>query len=226
MLQHHSPKIFNFQLVFKSISMNKNLIMFVFLGQITSCANLLIVPLDHYSIQVSCYKNSIEFYPDNSIKRCRLSEQTTINSYQCISWLHLFDDGGIKQYETAVDIPMTGYTIPAKSTIFFNEEAKDQIKFLYLAKDTEINGVLCEGSGTTTTEFYDSDHLKYCFLANDQTIQGFPCNRNLMQPVYFYYSGKIKILTLSTDYSWGNTVFKKGTSVLVGEDGSVSVYKR
>lgn len=186
--------------------------------------NSIYLPL--YSEEISFYDHTAEYYPDGMIKKCKLSDTATLNEYKCISWIWFFESGQIKQFETAENIKMNSFTIPSNSTIFFNEQSPTKIKNSWFSEDVMINSIECKGGGKISTEFYDNDSLKACFLTRDQNIQGFPCHSSLFNPVYFYPNGKIKVLTLSNDSKFGDTDYKKGESILVEENGTVSKFER
>ncbi|HCA42403.1 MAG TPA: hypothetical protein DEP28_04040 [Bacteroidetes bacterium] len=190
------------------------------------CSSIKTISLSNYSGQISFFDNTAEYYSGDKIMKCKLSDTATLNGYKCISWIWFFENGQIKQFETACDIKMSNYVIPSNSRIFFNEQSTNKIKYIWLAKDCNINNVECKGGGKISTEFYDNDSLKACFLTKDQTIQGFSCKSSLLEPVYFYPNGKIKILTLSIDSRFGNTDYKNGESIIIDENGLVAKFNR
>lgn len=189
-----------------------------------SFSNTIYLPL--YSAKISFYNHTAEYYPDGKIKKCKLSDVATINQYRCISWIWFFENGQIKQFKTAENIKMNDFTIPPRSTIFFYDQSPGKIKYIWFSEDVVIKHLTCKGGGKISTEFYDNDSLKACFLSRDQNIQGFPCKSSLFNPVYFYPDGKIKIVTLSKDSTFGDINYKKGESILIGENGQVSNFKR
>jgi hypothetical protein len=182
--------------------------------------------LSTYSGQISFYENTAEYYSGDRIKKCMLSDTVILGGYHCISWIHFFESGRIKQFETARNIESATYTIPAGSILFFNDQNPDKIKNIWFSKDVIINSIGCMGGAKISTEFYDNGSLKACFLTNDQNIQGFPCKSSLFEPIYFYPDGKIKILTLSSDLSQANTLYKSGESIAVDENGRFSRFNR
>ena len=193
---------------------------------VAGCSSIKTISLSNYSGQISFFDNTAEYYSGDKIMKCKLSDTAALNGYKCISWIWFFDNGQIKQFKTAEDIKMNNFVITSNSTIFFNDQNPNKIKYIWFSKDVIINNVGCKGGGKISAEFYDSDSLKACFLISDQNIQGFPCQSSLFQPVYFYPDGKIKILTLSIDSKFADTVYKSGESIIVGEDGIVSKFKR
>jgi len=193
---------------------------------ISGCSSIKTISLSNYSWQISFFDNTSEYYSGDKIMKCKLSDTATLNGYKCISWIWFFENGQIKQFETAEDIKMNNFVIPSNSTVFFNEQTPNKIKYIWFSKDVIINNVGCKGGGKISTEFYDNDSLKACFLTKDQNIQGFPCQSSLLKPVYFYPNGKIKILTLTIDSKFADAVYKNGESIIVGEDGKVSKFKR
>lgn len=207
--------------------MKKNLLpVCTILLLILGCSSIKTISLSNYSGQISFFENTSDYYPGDKIMKCELSDTATLNGYKCISWIWFFENGQIKQFETAVDIKMNDFVIPSNSTIFFNDQAPNKIKYIWLSKDMMINNIECKGGGKISTEFYDNDSLKACFLTKDQNIQGFPCQSSLFKPVYFYPNGKIKILTLSIDSKLGNTNYEKGESIIIDENGSATKFKR
>jgi hypothetical protein len=184
------------------------------------------ISLSNYSEQISFFDNTVDYYNDDKIMKCKLSDTANLDGYKCISWIWFFENGQIKQFETAKDIKMNNFVIPSNSTIFFNEQSPNKIKYIWFSKDVIVSNIECKGGDKISTEFYDNDSLKACFLARDQNIQGFSCQSSLLKPVYFYPNGKIKILTLSIDSKFADTVYKKGESIIVGENGIISKFKR
>ncbi len=193
---------------------------------VAGCTSIKTNSLSNDSGTISFFDNTAEYYPGGKIMKCKLSDTVTLNGYKCISWIRFFENGQIKQFKTARDIKMNNYTIPSNSTVFFDEQNHDKIKYIWFSKDVIINHVECKGGSKITTELYDNGNLKNCFLSRSQKIQGFPCQSSLLKPVYFYPNGKIKILTLSNDSKFTNTVYKSGESIIVGEDGHVSKFER
>lgn len=193
---------------------------------LTGCSSKKTVTLPAYSAEISFDENTAAYYPGDQLMKCRLMDTALINGYHCMGWIWFFENGQVKQFKTARDIHANGYVIPAKSTIFFNEQYPAKIKYIWLAQDVNINNISCKGGGKISTEFYENDSLKACFLTKDQNIQGFPCKSSLMEPVYFYPDGKIQILTLSTNATFGDMLYKKGASIRVDENGTVSPFIR
>lgn len=193
---------------------------------VAGCSSIKTISLSHYSAQISFFDNTAKYYAGEKIMRCKLSEPAIINGYRCISWICFFENGHIKQLMTAEDIKMNNFVIPSNSTIFFNEQSSDKIKNIWFSQNVIINSIECKGGGKISTEFYDNGSLKACFLTRDQNIQGFPCQNSLFKPVYFYPDGKVKILTLSIDSKFADTVYKNGETIIVGENGVVSKFKR
>jgi hypothetical protein len=193
---------------------------------ISGCSSIKTISLSNYSGQISFFDNTSEYYSGDKIMKCKLSDTTTLNGYKCISWIWFFENGQIKQFETAEDIKMNNFVIPSNSTVFLNEQKPNKIKYIWFSKDVIINNVGCKGGGKISTEFYDNDSLKACFLTSDQNLQGFSCLSSLLKPVYFYPTGKIKILTLSIDSKFADTVYKNGESIIVGEDGIIRKFER
>jgi len=208
--------------------MKKILILVCFAAIIfAGCSSVKTISLSNYSgQQISVYNNSVAYYDGNRVMKCRLSDTATLNGYKCISWIWFFENGQIKQFETAVDIKMPNYTIPSNSVIFFNDQNPFKIKHIWFSSNVTINNIECRGGTKISTEFYDNDKLKQCFLANDAEIQGYSCRSSLLDPVYFYPDGKIKRLTLSVDSKFDNIEFKKGESIIIGENGLVSKFNR
>jgi len=193
---------------------------------ITGCTTIKTVTLSNYSVQISFIENSAKYYSDNRLKACKLNEIVNLNGHNCISWLHFFENGLIKQFQTVDDIILPSYTIPSGSVIFYNAQNPDKIKYIYFSKDIVIDSIKCKSGGKISTEFYENGKLNACFLTESQIIQGFPCMRSVFEPVYFYPNGKIKILTLSSDSKYMETTFKKGQSILIDEQGIICRYKR
>ena len=156
------------------------------------CTSVKTSSLSKYSSQISFFENTAEYYSGDGIMKCKLSDTATLNDYKCISWIYFFNDGQIKQLETAVDIKRPDFVIPSHSIVFFNDQNHSQIKCIWFSKDVTINKIECKGGGKTTTDFYDNDKLKACFLAKDQVIQGVDCKSSLFKPVFFSEDGKIK----------------------------------
>lgn len=193
---------------------------------ITGCTTIKTITLSNYSVQISFIENSAKYYPDNNIKACKLSEIANLNGHNCISWLHFFENGLIKQFQTAEDIILPDCTIPSGSVIFYNAQNPDKIKYICFSKDIVIDSIKCKSGGNISTEFYDNGKLNACFLTENQNIQGFPCMCSVFEPVYFYPDGKIKLLTLSADSKYMDTIYKKGQSIIIDEQGIISRYKR
>jgi hypothetical protein len=193
---------------------------------VAGCSSKKTIFLSDNSGPISFFVNTAGYYPDNKIMKCKLSDTATLNEYKCISWIWFFENGQIKQFETAADIKMNNFVIPSNSTIFFDERNPGKIKYIWFSKDVTINNIQCKGSGEISTEFYDNNSLKSCFLAKNQNIQGFPCQSSLFKPVCFYPNGKIKILPLSIKSKYGDKVYKSGESILVKEDGKVSKFEK
>lgn len=193
---------------------------------IAGCTSIKTITLSNYSAQISFSENSAKYYPDNKLKACKLSEIAILNGHNCISWLHLFENGQIKQFQTAEDIILPDYTIPSGSVIFYNDQNPDKIKHIYFSKDIVIDSIKCKSGGNISTEFYDNGRLNACFLTENQKIQGFPCLSSVFDPVYFYPNGKIKQLTLSADSKYVETIYKKGESIIIDEQGIISSLKK
>lgn len=182
--------------------------------------------LPYYSKEVVFDGNSLELYTDGNIKRCHLIDTVEIKGFKCISWLWLFENNRVKQLETAVDVKLPDFTIPAHSVVFFNENNNDKIKYICFSQNVTINGIECRGGEKISTEFYEVGSLKACFLTKDQSIQGYNCKSSLLKPVYFYPDGRIKILTLASDLKSGETLFKAGESISIDEPGKISLFNR
>jgi hypothetical protein len=193
---------------------------------LAGCTSVQTITLSSYAGKISFYENTAEYYPTDNIMKCKLSDTAMLNGYKCISWLWFFKNGQIRQFETAENIKKNSFTIPSNSIIFFNEQSPGKIKYIWFSGDVTINKIACKGGGKISTEFYENDSLKACFLSKDQNIQGYECQSSLLEPVYFYPNGKIKILTLAADSKFGNKEYKRGESILIGEDGMVNQFKR
>jgi hypothetical protein len=193
---------------------------------IIGCSSIKTVTLSNYSAQISFIENSATYYPNNNLKTCKLSESTSLGGHKCISWLHFFENGLIKQFQTAEDIILPSYTIPSGSVIFYNDQNPEKIKHICFSKDIVIDSVKCKSGGNISTEFYDNGRLNACFLVENQNIQGFPCLSSVFEPVYFYPNGKIKELTLSADFKNSETTYKKGESIIIDEQWTVSKNKK
>lgn len=189
---------------------------------IAGCTSIKTITLLNYSVQISFFENSAKYYPNNKLNTCKLSESANLNGHNCISWLHFFENGLIKQFQTAGDIKLANYTIPSGSVIFYNEQKPDNIKHISFSKDIVIDSIKCKSGGNILTEFYDNNRLNSCFLTENQKIQGFPCLSSVFKPVYFYPNGKIKQLTLSADSKYVGTIYKKGESIIIDEQGIIS----
>jgi len=159
---------------------------------LSGCTSVKTTSLSKYSSQISFFENTAEYYAGGGIIKCKLSDSATLNDFKCISWIYFFEDGQIKQFETAVDMKRPDFVIPSNSVVFFNDHNHNQIKCIWFSKDVTINNIECKGGGKTATEFYDNDKLKACFLAKDQMIQGVDCKSSLLRPVFFFEDGKIK----------------------------------
>jgi hypothetical protein len=193
---------------------------------IAGCYSIKTIDSLYYSGQISYFDNTADYYSENKIMKCKLSDTAFLDGYKCISWIWFFENGRIKQFETAEDLKINNIEIPSKSTIFFSDQNPNTIKYIWFSKDVIMNNIECKGGGKISTEFYDNGSLKACFLSKDQYIQGYPCKSSLLKPVYFYPDGKIKILTLGIDSKFENTYYKAGESIIVGEDGKISKFNR
>lgn len=193
---------------------------------IVGCNPVKTAKLSNYSGQISFFENTAEYYTGDRIKKCMLSDTAILSGYRCISWIHFFESGKIQQFETAINIELSTYTIPARSILFFNDRNPDKIKNIWFSKDVIINNIGCMGGSKISTGFYDNGSLRTCFLTKDQNIQGFPCKSSILEPVYFYPNGKIKILTLSSDLNQADTVYKSGESIAVDENSVFSRFNR
>jgi hypothetical protein len=205
---------------------NKISLIFITAAIITGCTTIKTISLSNYSVQISYLENSAKFYPDNKLKACKLSEIVNLNGHNCISWIHFFENGLIKQFQTSEDIILPNYIIPSGSVIFYNIQSPDKIKYIYFSKDIVIDSIKCKSGGKISTEFYENGKLNACFLTENQNIQGFPCMSSVFEPVYFYPDGKIKLLTLSANSEYMGTIFKKGQSIIIDEQGTISRFKR
>ena len=189
---------------------------------IIGCSPVKSIYLPNYSAEISYYGNSVEFYDGVNIKKCMLSDTVELNGYKCISWIHFFENGQVKQIETPKSIKMPNYTIPANSILFFYDQSPSKIQQIWFSQDVKVDSIECKGGAKISTEFYEHNQLKSCFLSKDQEIQGFQCESSLLKPVRFYPNGKIKMLTLGRDSKIANIQFEKGETICIGEDGSVS----
>ncbi|MBN1634841.1 MAG: hypothetical protein JW917_11800 [Ignavibacteria bacterium] len=85
---------------------------------IFGCSSIKTISLSNYSGQISFFDNTSEYYSGDKIKKCKLSDTATLNGYKCISWIWFFENGQIKQFETAEEIKMKNFVIPSNSTVF------------------------------------------------------------------------------------------------------------
>ncbi len=192
---------------------------------LSSCVTINTIQLPYYQSEIAYIESSAAFFENGNIKKCRLADEVTLNGYHCVSWMRFFENGQIRQFETAIDIKRDSILIPAKSILFFHEQNHNEISMIYLSQNTIIQGVNCKGGEKITTSFYPNMKLRNCFLVDDQVIQGFPCKSSLMHYVSFYDSGKLKSLTLSRDFSSGKMNYRRGTYIELNEDGSIKSVK-
>ncbi|MBC8052534.1 MAG: hypothetical protein H7Y13_05680 [Sphingobacteriaceae bacterium] len=206
--------------------MNKLITISISAMLFAGCTSDTSTTLPLFKRNITMTQGSVEYYPNQKVKKCKLSKPVMLGDKKSTNWLHLFESGHIKQFETAEEMRIEKHVVPANSIVFYNEKNRSRIHYIIFSKDTEIDSVICKGDGKTMTEFYNSGKLKACFLAKDQLVQGFPCKASISEPVYFYADGKVRILPLSADASYSNISFKSGESILVGQDGLVSKLKK
>jgi len=206
--------------------MKKSLLLInIILIVVAGCNSLSTTTLTNYPEQITFYKNSAKYYPGKQLMRCKLSDTTLISGFKCISWIHFFENGQIKQYQTAALIQRKNYIIPLNSVIFLDELNPEYIKYIYFSEDVTINNVICKGGNKISTAFYENDMLKSCFISGSQDIQGYPCKSSLLKPITFYPDGKIKILTLGRDTTLAGNEFKSGETIIIEKNGAISKYK-
>lgn len=187
-----------------------------------ACTNTKTFVLAKYSKEIIFIDKTDDYYETGKLKKCKLSDSTSIEGYNCISWLHLFESGSIKQFQTVKDIEQPTYTIPSGSVIFPIENNITRFNCIRFSKDVLVESVLCKGGDKVEVKFYPNGKIESCFLSKDQTIQGFPCKSSLLKPVMFYPDGKIKGLTLCKNYEIQGTLFKAGDTIHLDANGIIT----
>ncbi|MFT3740810.1 MAG: hypothetical protein QM786_18830 [Breznakibacter sp.] len=178
--------------------------------------------LQKYSKEIVFVDKTDEYFDNGNLKKCRLSDTAIIEGAKCVSWLHFFESGSVKQFQTANDIKQAAYVVPAGSIVFPEEHDISCFKGIRFSKDVNIDHIICKGGNEVEVDFYPNGRIKSCFLSANQTIQGFPCKSSLLKPIKFYPDGKIMVLTLSTDYEIQNNVYKNGETIQLGTDGTIT----
>ena len=187
-----------------------------------ACSSTKTVVLEKYSKEIVFIDKTDEYYENGNLRKCKLSDTAAIEGFCCISWLHLYENGSIKQFRTTKDIEQPTYIIPSGSVIFPIEKDIHHFKCVRFSKDVNIDSVLCKGGNEVEVNFYPNGKIESCFLSKNQTIHGFPCKSSLLKPVRFYQDGKVKELTLSKDYELQGTLFQAGSTVTLDANGTIS----
>jgi len=89
----------------------KATLFFFAMALLSMCSSTKTIVLNRYSKEIVFFDHSDEYYENGSLKKCKLSNAAALNGYECISWLHLFKEGTIKQFETAKDIKQSTFVI-------------------------------------------------------------------------------------------------------------------
>lgn len=215
---HIAVKIFVSRIYSLKIEYMKTILLFFAMALLSMCSSTKTIVLNRYSKEIVFFDHSDEYYENGSLKKCKLSNAVVLNGYECISWLHLFKEGTIKQVETAKDIKRSTFVIPTGSIIFLDEKDPTYLRTIWFSRDVKIGAVSCKGRNKIAVSFYPNGKIKACFLSEDQIIQGFPCKSSLLKPIKFHPNGKINSLTLSRDYEYRNIKYKKGETILIDTD--------
>src|SRR3989339_221849 len=108
---------------------------------LVSCTSIMTVQLPEFDDQITFHDGTDQYFDNGSLKRCRLSDTVLIQGYSCTNWLHLNENGYLRQCETTVDIPRSGFTIPAGSMLFFYDELPLKEHFINFSGPVIINGI-------------------------------------------------------------------------------------
>jgi hypothetical protein len=190
---------------------------------LTACSSIVQTHLKNYNNDVEVYEHSIEHHPNGNIKKIKLSKATQINGFECIRWVHFYENGNIDMYQTAVDIPINDYQIPSQSFVFVSETEPFYIKQSWLSKDTEIQGIICSGKGKISTSFHPNGNLRSFYIDDDRYIQGYPCKGGVFKNVIFDSAGKINSFTLAKDTLYKSTLIPKGSRIMINNNHEMLV---
>jgi hypothetical protein len=144
--------------------------------------------------------------------RIHLKSDSLIQGYPCISWVHFYANGKLKQFNLAHDYVIKNVIFPRNTTVFLDKNGG--LFQVYLSKDTEIHSYTCPGGNMKeATGFYPSGKLRFFFPRKDLLINGYPVKGGSMKGVWFYESGKLKKFYLTKDYFINGKQYKKGDLV-------------
>lgn len=110
----------------------------------------------------------------NGNKDIRLAKDTTIQSITFTNHIEFYPSGALESGKLAKETIIQNHTIPAYSTVVFNEDGT--LKMVFLAHDASIQNITCNGGGHNWMQtFHSNGNPEILWLTNDQTIQGIPC---------------------------------------------------
>ena len=163
-------------------------------------------------------KGSVHYHDNGTPKKACLRKPAEVEGYPCKNWIGFGKDGRLSQFQLAEPREIQGLSIPENSTVFLNRNG--QLASCWLSRNTEIQGLLCDGGiMKVTTVFHTNGTIACCFLAKSALIQNIPCEASVLDPVYFYESGKLKSCTLSESIVVEGRKYKKGSKVSFDENG-------
>jgi hypothetical protein len=106
-------------------------------------------------------------------------------------------------------------------SLHFHDDWGKNIYFGTLAQDEQVQGILF--SKDTIVFFKKTGELMLAQLREDTTIEGIHCAGG--QNAYFNISGKLTNAVLAEDQLINGTLYRKGDSLGISEDGSIDVLK-
>jgi hypothetical protein len=162
------------------------------------------------------FSNTCSF---NGSPRDHLTSPQEIGGYTCTGWVHYFENGTLKQFETAEPLIVAAGTIPANSTMFLDRDGR--VEAAWLADSTQLGDIPCRGGiGKIETRFHDNGNLASAFLSRDTVIQRLPCKAGLFAPVTFYGDGTLKSCRLAEGATVGAVTYEKGDVVHLNPDAT------
>ena len=170
-------------------------------------SKLLLVIIAILILSVSCskeglfIKGSVDYYADGSISKGKLIEDSIIEGYPVISWIHFYENGKLKQFDLSENFSISNLEFPKGSTIFLNSEGI--MVQAYLSKDLEIQGYKCPGGNLKeAVGFYPSGKLRFFFPKTDVLIDGVPCKGGGLHGIWLYET-----------YKKDGRIFKEGDEI-------------
>lgn len=165
---------------------------------------------------------TIERHANGSLRKAQLLDAAELEGLPAKpgGWVRFHASGVLRGLQLDRDQAFAGRVLPGDSYLWFDE--RGALESAWLARDTEIDGVPCDGGpGKISTGFYPDGRLRHVFLSRDAVLEGLPCRSSVLEPVEFHPRGGLKRATLSAPCTYRGIDLKRGQEVSLDEAGEV-----